>query len=143
MRLKKKCEVKGCNNHTKSKYGTCSKHSESSLYRRYRILKRSARYPIIMSYQVYCDLLVYSNFECYYCGADISNSTGHCLDRMNNKNNYNIKNVVVCCKHCNHLKGEYFSFKVFKKLVDCYKKVCKIKKKPTLGGNIYGIQKRK
>jgi hypothetical protein len=140
MRLKKKCEVKGCTEPTKSRYGTCNAHKESSLHRRYRTLnKHKRKYKVNINYNTYCDILVFNNFECFYCGSDISGSTGTCLDRMDNKKGYNKNNVVVCCGICNNIKGSIFSFKSFKKFVDIYKKAFKIRKKPKLGGTIWRL----
>lgn len=45
-------------------------------------------------------------FGCHFCGKDLSDENGYCLDRVDNKKGYTIQNVVPCCKICNRAKGE-------------------------------------
>lgn len=42
---------------------------------------------------------------CYFCGSDLSNENGYCLDRVDNNKGYTIENVVGCCKICNRAKS--------------------------------------
>ena len=42
---------------------------------------------------------------CEFCGIDLINEKGYCLDRVDNKKGYNIKNIVACCKVCNRAKN--------------------------------------
>ena len=47
---------------------------------------------------------------CYYCNLEL-NETGIGLDRLDNKNGYNIDNVVPCCGPCNYTRGNRFTVK--------------------------------
>lgn len=40
---------------------------------------------------------------CHYCGGKLP-TTGHGLDRKNNKEGYTLENVVPCCGRCNNKK---------------------------------------
>jgi hypothetical protein len=41
---------------------------------------------------------------CNYCGSDISDEKGYCLDRFDNEKGYTNENIAVCCKICNYAK---------------------------------------
>jgi hypothetical protein len=41
---------------------------------------------------------------CNYCGVDVSEQKGYCLDRFDNNKGYTNENIVVCCKICNYAK---------------------------------------
>jgi hypothetical protein len=41
---------------------------------------------------------------CHFCGKDLSDENGYCLDRVDNTKGYSIRNVVPCCKICNRAK---------------------------------------
>lgn len=41
---------------------------------------------------------------CNYCGVDVSNEKGYCLDRFDNSKGYTDENISVCCKICNFAK---------------------------------------
>lgn len=43
---------------------------------------------------------------CTYCGKDLSNENGYCLDRLDSSKGYNLFNVVGCCKICNRAKSD-------------------------------------
>ena len=50
------------------------------------------------------------SFKCKYCGNTNSDIRG--LDRVDPKSNYEVNNVVSCCKICNFIKEE-FTFDIF------------------------------
>jgi len=62
-----------------------------------------------------------SQSNCYYCGSAPTNKvkfngreyTYNGIDRVDNTKGYVEGNVVSCCKHCNHFKGER-TFEEFK-----------------------------
>lgn len=45
------------------------------------------------------------NLGCHYCGDDLKNELGYCLDRMDSNKGYTYLNVVGCCKICNRAKS--------------------------------------
>lgn len=67
-------------------------------------LKNSAKnrgYHINLDVNKYQELI---NCGCHFCGKDLSDENGYCLDRVDSKKGYTIKNVVPCCKICNRAK---------------------------------------
>lgn len=46
---------------------------------------------------------------CYYCGLSLENEMGWSLDRINNKGDYILENVLPCCGKCNRIKGTQLS----------------------------------
>jgi hypothetical protein len=42
---------------------------------------------------------------CHFCGSDLKNENGYCLDRIDNSKGYVVTNVVGCCKVCNRAKS--------------------------------------
>lgn len=75
-----------------------------SLTRRIGRLKASAKQRNIevrlMNYE-YDNLL---KMGCHYCGKDLKDETGYCLDRLDSNKGYTLHNVVPCCKQCNYGK---------------------------------------
>ena len=47
------------------------------------------------------------NDGCHFCGENLKNQNGYCLDRVNSKQGYNYDNVVACCKICNRAKATW------------------------------------
>lgn len=45
------------------------------------------------------------DYGCHFCGNDLKNENGYCLDRIDSQKNYIISNVVPCCKVCNRAKS--------------------------------------
>lgn len=43
---------------------------------------------------------------CSYCGSNLSEEKGYCLDRIDNNKGYIISNIVACCKICNRAKSD-------------------------------------
>lgn len=69
--------------------------------------------------------------KCYYCDKEIEfgddknngNSQNHLtIDRLNNKDGYNINNIVFCCRRCNTIKGAWFSEKEMIEIANKYLK---------------------
>lgn len=58
----------------------------------------------------YFSFLIEDN--CFYCKTPPKLAVGYGIDRLNNKKGYTFKNVVPCCKICNHMKRD-LSFKDF------------------------------
>lgn len=42
---------------------------------------------------------------CHFCGNNLSEENGYCLDRIDSDKPYIISNVVACCKICNRAKS--------------------------------------
>lgn len=80
----------------------CQKSHANTPERRYRAyLKNAAKrgYLFILSIAEFYQLW---RKPCYYCG-DMIDGIG--IDRVNNKLDYKIDNVVPCCGTCNIMKG--------------------------------------
>ena len=43
---------------------------------------------------------------CEFCGKDLSDENGYCLDRVDSNKGYNLANVGPCCKICNRAKSD-------------------------------------
>lgn len=56
----------------------------------------------IMDYE-YENLL---DLGCHYCGKNVKNDNGTCLDRVNSDKGYVLSNVVACCRRCNVAKND-------------------------------------
>ena len=72
--------------------------------KRLNMLKNSAKARGI---QVNLDVNKYQimiNLGCHYCGSDLKNENGYCLDRVDNTKGYIFTNIVGCCKICNRAK---------------------------------------
>lgn len=54
--------------------------------------------------------------NCYYCGSPLTNGkhtkhklTDMTLDRKNPNQGYSLQNIVLCCRRCNMIKGNWFT----------------------------------
>lgn len=56
--------------------------------------------------------------DCFYCGKNLSNERGYCLDRINNGDHYHEKNVVQCCGNCNTSRKDNFTHDEWKVMID-------------------------
>jgi len=63
--------------------------------------------------------------ECHYCSAPITLTTGHALDRIDSKQGYTMTNIVVCCSHCNTVKGDHLNAHETKLLITKLKQIRK------------------
>ena len=61
--------------------------------------KNKKRKMLLTENEIY---LLFKN-KCYYCGIYPNPLNG--IDRIDNKNDYEIDNVVSCCSTCNYMKG--------------------------------------
>lgn len=43
---------------------------------------------------------------CHYCGKNVLEENGTCLDRVDSNSGYVLHNVVPCCKICNRAKSD-------------------------------------
>lgn len=49
---------------------------------------------------------------CHYCGGSLP-PTGAGLDRKDNNGPYSLANAVPCCRRCNTIKGNAFTYEEF------------------------------
>jgi hypothetical protein len=73
---------------------------------RLSMLKSSAKargINVNLSLNKYQNLI---NLGCMYCGINLKDEKGYCLDRLDSRQGYNITNVVPCCKICNRAKSD-------------------------------------
>lgn len=68
----------------------------------------------INKYQMMIDM------GCHYCGSDLSNEKGYCLDRVDSSKGYIISNIVGCCKICNIAKSNMDVFEFVRWLKRAY-----------------------
>jgi len=54
--------------------------------------------------------------NCYYCGSPLTQGkhrqhklTDMTLDRKDSKQGYSLENIVLCCRRCNMIKGNWFT----------------------------------
>jgi hypothetical protein len=62
--------------------------------------------------------------RCHYCNGEL-NPTGCGLDRKDNEIGYLTENVVPCCKECNIIKNQFFTYKEMLLLSMTIKKIKK------------------
>lgn len=43
--------------------------------------------------------------NCIYCGKNLHEENGYCLDRLDSNGDYTFNNLAGCCKVCNMAKG--------------------------------------
>lgn len=65
---------------------------------------KSRGYEFALSFQQYTGLV--EGKTCFYCGADLTNSRGASLDRVDSSIGYLIDNCVPCCYLCNVMKSD-------------------------------------
>ena len=70
-------------------------------YNRYRLGAKYRNIEFMITFEEFKD---FWQKPCYYCGEEI-NKIG--LDRINNKREYKVDNIVSCCSDCNYLKGRF------------------------------------
>ncbi len=69
--------------------------------------------------------------QCHYCGVGIEwspfnqsgKNQGYHLDRKDNNEGYTKSNCVVCCRRCNWIKGNEFTYSEMLKLGESVKKI--------------------
>jgi hypothetical protein len=72
--------------------------------KRYKLLLNSAKVRKIkvhLNTEYYADLI---DMGCLYCGDNLKDKNGTCLDRQDSKQGYTNENVVGCCQICNYAK---------------------------------------
>jgi len=81
------------------------KKKSNSIKNRLKRLQRSAikrNISVDLNEYLYSQLL---ELGCVYCGSDLMEEEGYCLDRHDNSKGYHFDNVAPCCKVCNRAKG--------------------------------------
>lgn len=58
---------------------------------------------------------------CHYCGLNLDNQNGVCLDRVDSRKGYVLQNVVGCCSKCNIAKSDMHMFEFFDWVEKAYK----------------------
>lgn len=105
MKLKQKCLVEACTNHTSSSYRYCGKHRDAAPHRRYKQVKATAKrrgMPFNLTFKHFYSLILPN--MCYYCKGKIEGMGGG-LDRLDSYRGYIKNNVVACCLECNVVKS--------------------------------------
>lgn len=117
------CSVLDCNKKHVGK-GFCSRHFakyrrevgyttsyERKPKARYTSSKRYANNKGLvweLTFEEYINLI---SKNCTYCEGPLSSRVG--LDRLDNDLGYNISNVVPCCKYCNSIRSDKFTYEEF------------------------------
>ena len=57
------------------------------------------------------------NMPCYYCNSILTGS-GVGLDRIENSKGYELNNVLSCCGECNYTRGNRYTVKETKVMID-------------------------
>lgn len=97
--------------------------------------RRGVKFNILLE-----DFVPYLHQNCFYCGAQPSNRMApnygngrkskstliySGIDRKDNKKGYTKYNIVSCCKRCNRIKSDIFSFEEMISLSEFLKKLPK------------------
>jgi hypothetical protein len=78
---------------------------------------KSRKIEFALTLDQYCLILGNDpdDWKCTYCKnwIDLPNECGSLLDRKNSSLGYLVDNVCLCCKHCNTIKSDFFSYEEF------------------------------
>jgi hypothetical protein len=85
-----------------------------TLCARYRCLKQVAKKMSRAMNITPAQYGVLVSKPCFYCNKPLPETSGHSLDRLNNRQGYTFKNVVPCCKRCNLMRNKFFTPDEFK-----------------------------
>ena len=107
-------ECRKCKSDYKKQWYQLNKHLPEIRHRGFISQARQRNLDNTLSKQEYIDLL---DNCCFYCEMDISSETGSGLDRLNNDRGYHLDNVVPCCRICNLGKGNLFTSKEWKVMI--------------------------
>jgi hypothetical protein len=118
------CSIAGCQN-PHAAHGQCSAHYNKTRRslgyfktdvrkpsRRFTDSKRGAKQRGL---NWIIDLDTFTNLiqqPCHYCSGEL-HETRSALDRKDNSQGYTIDNVVPCCKICNSIKSDKFTYEEF------------------------------
>lgn len=64
--------------------------------------------------------------ECYYCRQTLEKGNGSAkmnslnLDRLDNKRGYSLDNIVLSCRRCNSMKGDWLTAEQTKEIAERY-----------------------
>jgi len=102
------------------------KHFKDSVYRSNS--KRKKQKDFNLSFE---EFLIFTTIHhCHYCNDNIKwiKHTGqgqhrYNLDRKNSDGGYEFDNLVVCCKRCNFMKNDKFSYEEFLEVVKLLDKI--------------------
>lgn len=119
------CTVEGCGGKHSAR-GLCSRHFEAfrrdSGYKAATARKPNARYTDCVRYAKHRNLLwdipledykVLISKTCEYCAGPLP-ETKVGLDRIDNSLGYTLTNVVPCCRYCNQMRSNIFTYQEFK-----------------------------
>lgn len=131
------CSAKGCDGRHVAK-GFCARHFEQerrrSGYHAKAARKISTRFtdclryardrnlPWTIQFEAYVSLI--SSNKCHYCSGPLP-ETKVGLDRLDNYKGYHLDNVVPCCRYCNQMKSNIYTYEEFKEFstTELFKKV--------------------
>lgn len=97
-------------------------YDANDLQRRYKQAKsRGSRRGLTwdIPYDDYVQLL---KQPCHYCGKPLP-LTGVALDRKNNGPTYSLATVVPCCRRCNTVKSDHFTYEEMLELAETIKRI--------------------
>jgi len=77
---------------------------EKKISVRYRQYKNGAKVRGILFKLTYIEFRSFWNSNCEYCGDKIN---GIGIDRIDSNEDYELDNVVSCCKICNRMKSNH------------------------------------
>lgn len=66
---------------------------------------------------------VYCNFPIEWKAHFKDGRARYNLDRKDSNKGYSTENCVVCCKRCNYMKGEHFTYEEFKEVTEILDKI--------------------
>lgn len=75
---------------------------------------KSRKMELSLNFQQYTELV--EGKLCHYCGADLANSRGASLDRVDSDKGYSIDNCVPCCYLCNVMKSDMSQERFFMRM---------------------------
>lgn len=115
LRRKKKFCGKACQRFYENNF-----NRGDTLKKRFAIAKACAnrtrsKRKFYLTFEEYCE--VNKSRKCDYCEGNIGRC-GTGMDRLDSSKEYEMGNVVPCCKRCNILKGDFLSPEETKKVIE-------------------------
>jgi hypothetical protein len=68
------------------------------------------------------EFMLVKSLSCYLCGKESSINHMNGIDRLNNDDGYDIRNIQPCCASCNYMKNKYDIHDFIRKIYTIYVK---------------------
>jgi 5-methylcytosine-specific restriction endonuclease McrA len=96
---------------------------------RFHRLKQHAKrkgIPVLLTLETFRRWFNSQKLECHYCGQPLILGNGSTdvaalnIDRKDNKQGYSLENIVLACRRCNSMKGDWLTAEQTKEIAERY-----------------------